>query len=202
VRTLGALGLVAALTAALGACTSGAPVSSGGSSPPPAVSAEAQTAGPTAEPSPTGPPLADWLTEPLTDVRTGATVSLADLRGRVVLIEGMATWCPPCLEQQRQAAQALAVLDPRAVVYVSVDIDPREPASTLAAYALRTGFDWPFLVPSLAFLRAWSRAFGSLILDPPTTPIVVIDRTGHGTLTETGIKPASRLVQLARAAGA
>jgi thiol-disulfide isomerase/thioredoxin len=143
-----------------------------------------------------------WLSEPLTDVRTGQAVRLGDLIGHVVFVEGMATWCPPCLEQQREAASALRQLPGGVVVYVSVDIDPREPATTLQDYVDRNGFGWQFLLATPAFLRELSETFGATILSPPATPIVVIDMTGHATFTEVGIKRASRLVELARARGA
>ncbi len=146
-----------------------------------------------------GPP---WLAEPLVDVRTGAQVRLGDLAGHVVFVEGMATWCPPCLEQQHEAASALAQLQSEAVVYVSVDIDPREPVATLRDYVDRNHFGWRFLVATPAFLRELAEAFGATILSPPATPIVVVDATGNAMLTEVGIKRASRLVQLAHALGA
>jgi thiol-disulfide isomerase/thioredoxin len=167
------------------------PIATGAPPTTPAASPTLSTAG--------GPA---WLSEPLTDVRTGLPVRLADLAGRIVFVEGMATWCPPCLEQQHEAAIALGQLPGEAVVYVSIDIDPREPLATLRDYVDRNGFGWQFLVASPAFLRELADTFGATILSPPATPIVVIDAAGHATLTEIGIKRASRLVELARALGA
>jgi len=143
-----------------------------------------------------------WLAEPLIDVRTGTPVRLGDLVGHVVFVEGMATWCPPCLEQQHEAEIALSQLPSGMVIYVSVDIDPREAASTLSAYVDRNQFGWQFLLATPAFLRELSDTFGATILSPPATPVVVIDMSGHGTLTEIGIKRASRLIELAHALGA
>lgn len=154
---------------------------------------------PSAAPNPSG--AAAWMAEPLTDVRTGLLFRIEDLAGHVVFLEGMATWCPPCLDQQIEARQALAVLAATDVVYLSVDIDPREPVDVLRAYVDRNGFAWQFAVASPAFLRELADALGSTVLSPPSTPIVVIDRDGHATLTEYGIKRADRLVELARALG-
>ena len=36
---------------------------------------------------------------PLADARTGATFSLADLRGKTAYAEPMATWCTNCRQQ-------------------------------------------------------------------------------------------------------
>jgi cytochrome oxidase Cu insertion factor (SCO1/SenC/PrrC family) len=113
----------------------------------------------------------------------------------------MATWCPPCLEQQREAAVALAQLAPDKVVYVSVDVDPQEDASTLAAYADRHAFPWHFVVASPAFLRLLAHDFGLSVLNPPATPVVIISPAGDGTLTPAGIKSAAQLVALARQLG-
>jgi cytochrome oxidase Cu insertion factor (SCO1/SenC/PrrC family) len=145
---------------------------------------------------------APWRAEALVDVRTGSSIRLVDLQGRIVFLEGMATWCPPCLEQQREAEQALRQLDPETVVYLSVDIDPRESDRVLRDYVARHRFTWSFVVGSPAFLRELAEAFGTTILNPPATPVVLIDATGHGTLTEVGIKHAARLIQLATTAGA
>jgi thiol-disulfide isomerase/thioredoxin len=142
-----------------------------------------------------------WQVEPLTDARSGTTLRIGDLAGRIVFLEGMATWCPPCLEQQDEARQALLQLDPRKVMYLSVDIDPREKQPTLRAYVEQHGYTWPFVVASSTFLRELSESFGTTVLNPPSTPIVVVDPAGNGTVTEVGIKRADRLVQLARSLG-
>jgi len=201
VRPAGAVVLLAAACLLVAACGTSTEPSAAEASPDGVA-----TAGPSAPPSAAGESpgqsLPAWSTEPLVDVRTGATIRLADLAGRIVFIEGMATWCPPCLEQQREAELALGRLDQAAVAYVSVDVDPREAEGTLREYVDRHGFQWSFLVGSPAFLRELADSFGSTVLNPPATPIVVLDRAGHGTLTEVGIKRADRLIELARALGA
>jgi thiol-disulfide isomerase/thioredoxin len=183
-------GCAAGPTAPAGTASAGSPSPGAGDASPSAVAASLAPGGPA------------WLSEPLSDVRTGLPVRLGDFAGRVVFVEGMATWCPPCLEQQHEAASALSQLPGGTVVYVSVDIDPREPAATLRDYVDRNHFGWQFLVATPAFLRELAETFGATILSPPATPIVVIDMTGHATFTEVGIKRASRLVELARARGA
>lgn len=178
---------------------------SGGPRTTPLPSAVASSAGGQAstDPSPGGSrtPARPWMLLPLTDVRSGATLRIADLVGKVVLIEGMATWCPPCLEQQAQASAALAELDAAKVVYVSVDIDPREPAATLQGYADRNHFPWIFATTSTEFLRELAREFGDGVLNPPATPMIVVDTEGTAALVEFGIKRASRIVELAHAHG-
>lgn len=143
-----------------------------------------------------------WRTAVLTDVRTGVETHLADLAGKIVFVEGVATWCPPCLEQQLEARAALAVLDPARVVWVSLDVDPSEDATTLLRYAQSHDFPWTFAVATPELLRYLATRFGDRVLAPPDTPVIVLAPDGTATLTEHGIKHADRIIELARARGA
>jgi cytochrome c biogenesis protein CcmG/thiol:disulfide interchange protein DsbE len=61
-----------------------------------------------------------------TDLRTGRPVTLADYRGKVILLNVWATWCPPCrveMPSMQRLHQKLAGTDFR-IVAVSVDGDP------------------------------------------------------------------------------
>ena len=51
----------------------------------------------------------------------GDTISLSDFRGRVVLVEFWASWCPPCREQLPRAAELERELEELVVLAVSVD---------------------------------------------------------------------------------
>jgi len=60
-----------------------------------------------------------------TDLRTGRPATLADYRGKVVLLNIWATWCPPCrveMPSMQRLHQKLAGTDFR-IVAVSVDGD-------------------------------------------------------------------------------
>lgn len=62
------------------------------------------------------------------DIRTGDTLSLADYRGRVVLLNVWATWCGPCeaeMPSMQRLHDALAG-DGLAIVAVSVDVGSRD----------------------------------------------------------------------------
>ena len=107
---------------------------------------------------------------------------------RVVFVETMAIWCSNCRAQQKDVVKALAGLDPARVTWIGIDVDGSESASDLAAYSDSLGFDWPYAVGSADFLRALSDEFGTQILSPPSTPIVVVGTDGTVTLTEFGHK--------------
>jgi len=64
-----------------------------------------------------------------TDLRTGRPATLADYRGKVVLLNIWATWCPPCrveMPSMERLHQKLAGTDFR-IVAVSVDGDAFHP---------------------------------------------------------------------------
>jgi thiol-disulfide isomerase/thioredoxin len=75
-----------------------------------------------------------------TDLRTGQPATLSDYRGKVVLLNVWATWCPPCrveMPSMQRLHQKLAGTDFR-IVAVSVDgdafhpEDSQDPAGILA----------------------------------------------------------------------
>jgi len=72
----------------------------------------------------------------------GGTLALADLAGRVVVLNFWATWCRPCV-QELPALQALGArhgAEGLAVVAVNVDRDDPE---AVAAFGRRLGLDLP-----------------------------------------------------------
>lgn len=146
---------------------------------------------------------AAWATAALTDARTGQSFRIVDLQGSVVAIEPMAAWCINCLAQQREAQAALEQLRGEIpIVYVSLGVDPGEGAADLAAYADREGFDWRFAAAGPEVARAISDAFGPIFLSPPSTPLIVVDRTGRVVFADVGHHSASELEALFRRAAA
>lgn len=139
--------------------------------------------------------LAAILAAPLKDVRTGESFTLGGFSGKVVLVEGMAVWCPLCTDQQRQIRAALPSLGPDVVV-VSLDTDPNEDEQTLKRYVERTGFDWRFAIAPRSLQSALGAAFGTHFLNPPSTPLVVISPKGEAHVTAPGIKSANDIRKL------
>lgn len=68
------------------------------------------------------------------DVATGKTVKLADLRGKPVLLNFWATWCPPCREEMPALDQLSRDFRDKAYV-IALGADPGESAELLSNYA-------------------------------------------------------------------
>lgn len=147
-----------------------------------------------AEPAAGKPLDAQLLATPLRDARTGRTFALADFRGKVVLVEGMAVWCPVCTDQQRSLRDALPALGDGAVV-VSLDVDGNENDATVKRYVEQQGWTWPFAVAPRALAQGLATTFGTALLSPPSTPLVVIDPSGSGHFS-TGVKSPDAIKQL------
>jgi hypothetical protein len=147
---------------------------------------------------PSGDPAAAWRTTPLTDVRTGETISVEALAGKLVAIEPMAIWCSNCRIQQTEAAAALAAIASDDLVYVGLDVDPNEQPADLAAYSEDEGFDWPYAVASVEVARSLAAEFGDQVLSPPSTPLILVGPDGAVIEHHFGIRRAAELETLFR----
>lgn len=135
-----------------------------------------------------------WFGAALTDVNTGGTFMLADFAGQVVLVETLAVWCPKCLEQQRQVQALHGQLGERDdFVSVGLNIDPNETAEILRGHTTQHGFGWRFAVAPADVARAIANLYGDQFLNPPSTPMLIIDRHGAVHVLPFGLKSAAAL---------
>jgi hypothetical protein len=137
-----------------------------------------------------------WFGASLTDVRSGATFSLNDFKGKVLLVETMAVWCSKCYTQQTQIQSLHSLLGERDdFVSISLDIDPNEDAAILQNFVNQNSFDWTYAVAPPEVAREIARHYGDQFLNPPSTPIVIVDRHGAAHPLPFGIKSADDLMQ-------
>lgn len=138
-----------------------------------------------------------WLGTALIDVASGETFTLGDYNGKVVLVELMAQWCPTCLRQQQQVAALYEKLGMDSdLVIVALDIDANETAETLKTYAASHGFEWTYAVAPPEMAREIGNLYGPQYLNPPSAPMLLIDRHGQVTPLPFGVKDADELGDL------
>jgi peroxiredoxin len=102
----------------------------------------------------------------------GTTTSLASLRGRVVLLNLWASWCPPCLQEMPSLEQLHQKMKGEGLVIVGVSVDEQpkairdviaktpvtfmilhDPESATAAAYRTTGYPETFLIDRDGVLR-------------------------------------------------
>ena len=136
-----------------------------------------------------------WFSAALTDARTGQAFTINDFKGKVVLVETLAMWCSNCKQQQGQVKALHALLGAREdFVSLGLDIDPNENSADLKGYVGTKGFDWLYTVAPAEVSREISSLYGAQFLNPPSTPMLIIDRHGVVTPLPFGIKSAEELM--------
>lgn len=136
----------------------------------------------------------DWYETELTDVNNGMPFKVADFHGQVVLVETMAIWCSNCLKQQKEVKALHSLVGEREdFVSVGINIDPNEDVQQLADYTGKNGFDWLYVAASEDLINEIGALYGPQYLNPPATPMLIIDKQGAAHLLPFGIKSAAEL---------
>ncbi len=101
----------------------------------------------------------------------GTTLSLAGLRGKVVLLNFWATWCPPC-KAEMPDLDALQREYGAAHDFVVVGVNVEEDPATVKSFVKKNGLSFPILLDSKS--QVTTQLFG--VRGMPTT--LIIDREG------------------------
>jgi peroxiredoxin len=101
----------------------------------------------------------------------GERISLRDLRGKLVLLNFWATWCPPCKEEMPSMERLYRRYQPRGFTILAVSID-RGGEAAVREFAKAHGLTFPIgLDPKVDVANLYGvRALPSTFL---------IDKTGH-----------------------
>jgi cytochrome c-type biogenesis protein len=75
----------------------------------------------------------------------GEPLALADLRGRVVLLNVWATWCDPCREELPELQALYTRLEPRGLVVLGVSVDAARDSQTLRNMVSGFGLTYPVI---------------------------------------------------------
>lgn len=130
----------------------------------------------------------------LIDAQTSKTFTMNDYAGKVVLLETMAMWCPNCVVQGNEVRNLHEALgNPDDLISVSLDVDINEDNASLEEYAHRYGFNWHFAIAPIEVARALGNLYTAQYLNPPFSPMLIIDREGNVHHLEYGMKDAEAL---------
>ena len=136
----------------------------------------------------------EWFDMELVDAQTGETFTMNDYAGKVVLLETMAIWCPNCVVQAHEVRKLHEALGhPEDLISVTLDVDINEDSASLKEYAYGYGFYWHFAVAPLEVARALGNLYTAQYLNPPLSPMLIIDREGNVHHLEYGLKDAEIL---------
>jgi len=80
-----------------------------------------RTLTPTPAPSPATAP--GWMEIELIDVATGETFKVSDFKGKPILLESFAVWCPTCLAQQKEVKKVKQI-EGENIIHISLDPAP------------------------------------------------------------------------------
>jgi peroxiredoxin len=130
----------------------------------------------------------------------GDSVSLSDMRGKAVLLEFFATWCPHCQAEAPHLARMARELKPMRVEFVSINADS-ENAASVFAYHRYFGLPFPSLLdpgqPQGSFTQQGGRGPVSTAYNIQSYPtFYVINPQGVITWASDGEQPDALLHQL------
>lgn len=136
----------------------------------------------------------NWFGAELINAHTAETFTVNDFEGKTVLVETMAIWCSNCLRQQKEVKMLNETLGERDDLAILVlDIDTNDNPDTLKSYAEKNGFSWNYAVASADVAREIGQLYGDQFLNPPSTPMFIIDSKGEVHPLDFGHKSAEAL---------
>lgn len=139
----------------------------------------------------------EWFDMELVDAQTGETFTMNDYAGKVILLETMAIWCPNCVVQANEVRNLHELLGyPEDLISISLDVDVNEDSQSLGEYASEYGFNWHFATAPLLVARALGNLYSAQYLNPPLSPMLIIDRQGNVHQLDYGLKEAETLQQI------
>ena len=132
------------------------------------------------------------LNTQLKDINSQKIFTINDFKGKPVLLESFAVWCPVCTKQQQKIKELHEDIGD-SVVSISLDTDPNEDEEKIKEHLQRNGFDWYYEVSPADLTKELISEFGIDIINAPQAPIILICPDQTTKLLERGVKSVSEL---------
>ena len=117
----------------------------------------------------------------------GGYVRLSSLRGQVVILDFMATWCGPCETELAHLDDIYNTYSSSQIEILSIDVDSSEGESLLSPYKDEHNIAWDILMDTSGI----NNAAGYDVSSIPT--LVIVDQDGRIAYRAVGVTPASTL---------
>ena len=117
----------------------------------------------------------------------GGYVRLSSLRGQIVILDFMATWCGPCETELAHLDEIYNSYGSSQVRILSIDVDSSESESLLSNYADDHDIAWDILMDNSGI----NNAAGYDVSSIPT--LVIVDQDGRIAYRAVGVTQASTL---------
>jgi len=125
----------------------------------------------------------------ITDLE-GKVLSLASYKGKVLVLNFWATWCPPCRKEIPDFIEAYRELRDEGLEILGVSVDETT-AEALLAWTKRTGINYPITLATPEIVRDYEP--GGYI---PAT--IIVDRVGRIRYRQSSLMDKATLIRLFR----
>ena len=112
----------------------------------------------------------------------GSTIKLSSLKGKVVLLDFWATWCPPCRKMIPELKKVYSKYKNKGVEIIGISMDEGN-ISTIKSFVDNTGINYPIVRGD----HALSKAYGYINAIPTS---FIIDKAGVIRNKHTGFQSA------------
>jgi thiol-disulfide isomerase/thioredoxin len=111
---------------------------------------------------------------------SGQQQSLAQWRGKVLVVNFWATWCEPCRKEMPEFVRAQRDLGPKGLQFVGIAVDQRD---KVEQFAKELDLNYPALIAGYDAVDL-SKSLGNELSALPFT--IVLDRKGNVATTQLG----------------
>jgi thiol-disulfide isomerase/thioredoxin len=117
------------------------------------------------------------------EATSGKEIRMADLRGKVVVVDFWALWCGPCVAQMPAMKRLYAEFRERGVEFIGISLDQADDADAgrakFRAFVRENGIDWPQFYSGQGWESEIRKRWG--IESIPAMFVVAPDGTLHST---------------------